>query len=96
MIELENRTRNVYHFTVVQIVQVGKAARTTVDRSKTVIVGDANDATLPPGTERGIRCPSPIARVSQEIWDSKGFAASRRTIDALVAKGELVLRQVAA
>lgn len=36
------------------------------DRSATLVFGSANDRTLPPGTERGPRCPSPIVVVTEE------------------------------
>ena len=95
-IELENRTRSVLRFPAIQKVQQGKRTAIVLDRKGGLVLGDSADKTLPPGVERGPRCPSPVW-VGDEDELKAGLAdPAWKQLQARIGAGEIQRRELAA
>lgn len=76
MVELVNTTRDVHILPFMRRVERpgGLPPLNLVDRGRSLVIGDAADATLPPGVERNKRCPSPVVVLSLEEYNALGKA----------------------
>lgn len=95
--EFENRTRQVLRFPVYSRgpERAKGAYRQLIrDHDKDLVLGDANDKVLKPGVARGPRCPSPVARWSDEDL-ARLDAVQREQLDRYVSDGTLTRNQLA-
>lgn len=88
IVELENRTRSVFRFTVAREI---RKDRHTLDRNKTILLGDAADRDRPVTPQT----PSPVWRGPQSQIDELPPHV-RKALDTLVASGKILRREVAA
>lgn len=98
-IELENHSRVVYHFPIWERAKPPETRPNQLGRMREtgrVKLGDAADRTLPEGVVRDDkRTPNPIVRLTEAQYKALG-ARNHKLIDALVARGEIVKREVEA
>ena len=95
MIELENRTRSVFHFPVVKRMPPpeGVSGPGTLKETRRVILGDSADRDVKNADPK--LQPSPVIRMTSEEFAELG-PRNIRVLRALIAKGDVQLRELAA
>ena len=94
MIDLENRTRDVYYLPFVRRVERagGLPPVNLIDRGRTLVIGDAADAVLPPGVARSKLCPDPVVRISADDFAALG-KANLAFLNGAIAAGHIRKRE---
>ena len=69
MLEIENRTREIFRFTKASISSDGAI---DIDHTQDLVLGSKKDADLPAGITHGPLCPAPVVRLSSEQLESYG------------------------
>jgi hypothetical protein len=99
MIELENLTRTVFHFPVYErgpAPENRPKARGALREVRRIKLGDVADRQLPDGHARDDRfTPAPVVRLTDEQYKALG-ERNLKLIDALVKRGDIVKRELAA
>lgn len=94
--EFENRSRSVYRFPRYRPTESKRkgAPSQVLVPGKAIVLGDAADASVP-DAQRTVHTPSPRVVLTDEQLEAMG-AKNRRVLEALVEKGLVTKRPIAA
>ena len=91
MLEIENRTRQIFRFTKPQI---GEDGAVYIDHKQDLVIGSKKDAELPKGISHGPLCPAPVVRIEAAELDALG-ERNLAVFNSLVKAEKLRVRKVA-
>lgn len=94
MIELRNRTRNVFRFPVFEPVGKGIDSQLVAKPEMDLVIGDSADETLEEGVERSELCPSPIVQISEADFEQIS-GPNKLILEQLIETKQIERRKVA-